>query len=313
MISAKWRAAIGAVVWIGFALLTVPSLHHGAWAVAAVLLSALVIAPLALELTEEAPRGGKWPARLASWVRVGQLPAALLLAVAGWMTPGPEAALVALPWVVFCGVVAALGWSRMRAGGWRRPMESLCGDVSLMYLGVGGAWLFADRAGYRPLNFDPAIVTLTAVHFHYAGLLLPMLAGRVLKVYWMSRFASRAAVGVILGVPAVAVGITTTQLGWGPAIEGAAGWGLALAGMMVAILHVRLATEAGQPWLVRGLFFVAGAALFYGMLLAGLYATRAFFAPLPWLDLTWMRALHGTANALGFGLCGVLAWRGRGK
>lgn len=53
---------------------------------------------------------------------------------------------------------------------------------------------------------------------------------------------------------------------------------------------------------------VAGVSLFFGMLLAGLYATRAFALPLPWLDIAWMRALHGTANALGFGLCGTLAW-----
>lgn len=312
MISAKWRSLIGAVVWIGFAVLTVPNLHHGAWALAALLLSALVIAPLAIELTDGS-KDGKTGARLARWVGVVQLPAALLLVWACWLPPGPGATLAALPWVFLCGLVAVLGWLRVRGGGWRRPMESLCGDVALMFLGVGGAWLFADRAAYRPLGFDPAIVTLTAVHFHYAGLLLPLFAGLALRAYPDSRFASRAAVGVILGVPAVAVGITTTQLGWGPAIEGAAGWGLALAGMMVAILHVRLATEGGQPWLARGLFFVAGCALFYGMLLAGLYASRAFFAPLPWLDLPWMRALHGTANALGFGICGVLAWRIRGK
>lgn len=312
MIGAKGRALIGGGLWIVFVVMTEPNLHYGAWAVAMLLLSALVIVPLAIELTDD-PKDGKAAVRLARWVRAVQLPAGLLLTWACWLAPGPKALLMALLWVAFCGLVAALGWVRVRGGGWRRPMERLCGDVALIFLGVGGVWLFADRAAYRPLGFDPAIVTLTAVHFHYAGLLLPMFAGLALKAYPDSRFASRAAVAVILGVPAVAVGITTTQLGWGPAIECAAGWGLALGGMMVAILHVRLATEGGQPWLARGLFFVAGCALFYGMLLAGLYASRAFFAPLPWLDLPWMRALHGTANALGFGLCGVLAWRIRGK
>jgi hypothetical protein len=32
---------------------------------------------------------------------------------------------------------------------------------------------------------------------------------------------------------------------------------------------------------------------------------------LPWLNVPWMRALHGTANAIGFALVSVLAWRAR--
>ena len=34
---------------------------------------------------------------------------------------------------------------------------------------------------------------------------------------------------------------------------------------------------------------------------------------MPWLDVPWMRAVHGTVNAVGFGLGGVLAWGGRGS
>jgi hypothetical protein len=167
----------------------------------------------------------------------------------------------------------------------------------------------------RPFNFDPAIVTLSAVHFHFAGLLLPLLAGLTVRALPEARLATRAAVGVVLGVPAVAVGITTTQFGWGTAREGAAGCGLALAGMAVAVLHVRLATEpsTGSP-MRRGLFFVAGVSLFFGMMLAAAYASRMFSASFAWLNVPWMRAVHGTVNALGFGLCGVLAWqRGAGE
>jgi len=295
------------LVWIGFASITVPNLHHAAWAHALLLLAALVLVPLALELAAEKVEAG-WPARLAGWTRGAQLPAALLLGWSCCIAPGGWAALAAAPWVMLCGLVAATGWLRMRGGGWRRPLEKLCGDAALLFLGVGGAWLLADRAGFRPLGFEPAIVTLTAVHFHFAGLLLPLFAGLTVRAFPAARFASRAAVGVVLGVPAVAIGITTTQLGWGLAFECAAGWGLALSGMAVGILQVRLAIEAGGSWLVRGLFLVAGVSLFFGMLLAGLYATRAFALPLPWLDIAWMRALHGTANALGFGLCGTLAW-----
>jgi hypothetical protein len=61
--------------------------------------------------------------------------------------------------------------------------------------------------------------------------------------------------------------------------------------------------------LQRGLFFVAGVSLFFAMTLAAADAARGFSAtPMPWLTLPWMRAVHGTINALGFGLCGVLGW-----
>jgi hypothetical protein len=123
------------------------------------------------------------------------------------------------------------------------------------------------------------------------------------------RLASRAAVGVVLGVPAVAAGIIATQLGIGPSLEAGAGCGLALAGMVVGILHVRLAIEDGWPIAARIALGIAGVSLFIGMVLAALYALRAFVTPFPGLGIPQMRMLHGTMNALGFGLCGVLALR----
>jgi hypothetical protein len=110
-------------------------------------------------------------------------------------------------------------------------------------------------------------------------------------------------------VPAVALGITLAQLGWGPAFEAAAGCGLALAGMAVAILQVRLATENRVAGAARLLLLASGASLFIGMFLAAIYALRGTAVPLPRLDLGAMRALHGVINAAGFSLCGILGWR----
>lgn len=55
------------------------------------------------------------------------------------------------------------------------------------------------------------------------------------------------------------------------------------------------------------LWALAGVALAASMVLAGLYGTRALF-PVAGLDIPWMRALHGSANAIGFALAGVLGW-----
>ena len=83
---------------------------------------------------------------------------------------------------------------------------------------------------------------------------------------------------------------------------------MAVSGMAVAVVHVWLALQDRWPVVVQCLWMVAGCSLFAGMLLAALYGVRSVFAPWPWLDIPWMRALHGTINALGFGLCGTLGW-----
>lgn len=303
------KAAVGAVICVGFALARGAGLLEPAWAQVAVLFAALVLVPLALELFAEEEPGAE-VARLMRWAKKVQLPAAVLLAVACWLDRGAVALAAALPWMVFTGILAGAGFLRVQRGGLRRDLHLLAADVALMFSAVGGAWVLADRGGFRPLGFDPHIVALTAVHFHYAGLLLPMVAGLAQQQMWMSRLAARAVVGSVLGVPMVAVGITATQRAWNPGIEAAAGCAMALAGMAVAVLHVRLALEAKWPAVTRALLGVAGVALFFGMVLAGLYASRAFVRPIEWLDLPHMQAVHGLANAVGFALCAVLGWRG---
>jgi hypothetical protein len=184
----------------------------------------------------------------------------------------------------------------------------LCREAGLIYAAVAALWLVLDRLALRPLNFDPAIVLLTAVHFHYAGLLLPVLAGFVLTSLKSGRGLNLVGVGVMLGVPAVAIGITSSQLRLRPEIEIVATLFMASSGLGVALLHLKLAMQ--ERWLihVRILWVVAGLSLALGMVLAALYGVRGFFHPFSWLDLPWMRALHGSLNALGFGFCGVLAW-----
>jgi hypothetical protein len=302
--SAYNRALVGVVAWSVFVVARVADLRGEAWSQALLLFAALVLVPLALELLaddEEAPpaaRGFKVVSRV-------QLPAGLLLGLACWLPPG----LAALPWALLTFLLAAIGIGRLRRGGFGREMDRLCADVALGFSAVGGMWVLADRSGYSPLGFSPAIVSLTAVHFHYAGLILPLVAGLVQREVFFLRLASRAAVGVILGVPAVAAGLTATQLGWGLSLERAAGCGLALAGMAVAILQVRIALEGRFSLPNRILLGAGGGALFIGMVFAVMYALRGTFAGAAWLDLPQMRLIHGTINAVGFGLGSVLGWR----
>ena len=310
--SAFNRALLGLAAWSVFVIAHVSDLRGEAWAPALLLLAALVLVPLALELLADEDES----APVDRWFGVVsqvQLPAALLLGLACWLPPGIAAAAAALPWVLLTFLFAAIGGVRLRRGGVAREMDRLCADVALGFSAIGGVWVLADRAGYSPLGFSPAIVALTAVHFHYAGLILPLVAGLVQREVFFLRLASRAAVGVILGVPAVAVGLTVTQLGWGPSLERAAGCGLALAGMAVAILQVRIALEGRFSPPCRILLGIGGASLFIGMVLAAGYALRGTFAGSAGLDVPLMRLIHGSINGLGFGLCSVLGWRQLGR
>ncbi len=297
-------ALIGAALWLLAVILLHPSPFHLRWGIALLLLSPLVIVPLGLWLVaDEQPYG--FEARLWRWIATLQLPAALALMLAFILPNGWRAAMLAMPWLIVTLMIAWCGLVRV----WRRgvrPLAELSVDAGLIYLAVGGVWAVLSRYGARPLNFDPVIVLLTAIHFHYAGFLLPLLtglAGRALK----SRTAHRAALGVMLGVPLTAMGITTTQLGFNHAMESLAALITACAGLLTAWLHFRLAMQPQVTRLVRSLWLIAALSLAFSMTLAMMYGLR-FYVPVAWLDLPWMRALHGSANALGFGLAGVIAW-----
>ncbi|HZS03903.1 MAG TPA: YndJ family protein [Blastocatellia bacterium] len=297
-------ALIGGGFWLATVAWLHPSPLHLRWGTSLLLLSPMVLVPLGLRLVVSADSKGI-EGRLWKWASMLQLPAALALLVAFALPIGWRAAALSLPWLVVTVMISLGGLVRASRRG-SGPLEELSIDAGLIYLAVGGVWAVLARSGARPLGFDPVIVLLTAIHFHYAGFLLPLvtgMAGRRLK----SGIARIAALAVIAGVPLTAVGITTTQLGFSHAVESLAALLTALAGLLTAWLHFRLAIQKNQPGLVRGLWLVAALSLTFSMTLAALYGLR-FYLPTAWPDIPWMRALHGTANAFGFGFAGLLAW-----
>jgi energy-converting hydrogenase Eha subunit A len=182
----------------------------------------------------------------------------------------------------------------------------VCVDVACIYILIGSGWTLLNRAGLRPLGFEPVIVLLTGIHFHYAGFALPLLTGLALREV-RGRSARWAALGVIFAVPLVAVGITATQLKYSQIVESAAAWLMAAAGTLSGWIYLQLAHNRSRPRLARMLWGIAALSLMASMVFAAVYGTR-FFLPMQWLDIPWMRALHGTANALGFGLAGIVGW-----
>jgi hypothetical protein len=179
-------------------------------------------------------------------------------------------------------------------------------SAARIFLVVGGVATVLDRAGLRPLGFEPVIILLTSIHFHYAGFVLPLLTGLAAREQ-PGPMATLTGIAVVTGIPLLAAGITANQVGWGPSLECAAAWLMAAGGMLAAWLHLRLARRSSWSRRVRVLWLIAALSLAFGMVLAALYGSRSFL-PLVWLDIPWMRAVHGTINALGFAATGLTAW-----
>ena len=270
-------------------LLAPDSPLHLSWVNVLWMLAPLVLLPLAFYVDRR-------PLPVYAWAA-----AAGLLAAAFLLPAGLSAALLAFPYLLFTAWSAWTALDRLTA--WRpAPVVRLAG---WLFLPVAAFWAFADRLDWQPLGFEPTIVLLTAAHFHYAGLLLPLLTGLLLEET-PGRLASWVGGLVVAGVPLVAFGLTASQLGLPHWLEQLAVVVMVAGGMGSALLHVR-AAGYGPHRRSRQLFFLGGNCLFVGMLLALAYNFRNL---LPWtfLDIPHMYALHGTLNTLGVGIFLLGGW-----
>ena len=167
------------------------------------------------------------------------------------------------------------------------------------YLVVGAGWLLMARLGVRPLGFGDVIVSLTAVHFHYAGFIAPVL---VMQLPAAGLSTSVATVGVMAATPLTAAGISLhPALG----VLGAATFVVALG---IYSWHVLGHVAAAQTGMARVLLVVSAVSIGAGVVLGAIYALGQWLGtPAPGIET--MTRSHGMLNALGFSLCGVLGWR----
>lgn len=267
------------------------------WVELLVLLGAMVFVPMAMRQSGTLnTKTERWAVILATW--------ALLFAYL--QAPGILAALLALPWVLVSIWLLGNAFQKLLLS--TMTMADKVQFAAYLYFPIGPLAAFSDRLDWAPLGFSPIIILLTAAHFHYAGFLLPWVLANLLRQREPSILQRWVAWAVLLGIPAVAVGITSAQFGVDPWLETCAATLMALGGLGVAFWYVGLALESGQSWPQRlgglGLFLCLGT----GMTLALLYGWRNYF-PLPFLSIPWMYALHGTMNTLGIGLFGILIYR----
>ncbi|TDE01609.1 YndJ family protein [Jiangella asiatica] len=275
---------------------------------AIVALGMVVIVPLGLRLLDDderrlGPVGQVWPLAGAlgtlsllldrgAWFAVAL--AGCYAAVAGWLAVLALARLVRV-------VRAGRGEVVTRQN--PLPPVEVAALTAMVSPAVAASSLVAERGGWELLGFGMTTQALTAAHFHYAGFAAALVAALVAATTPRPA-ADVAALTVPTGIALVFAGHFT---GDGVELAGAV---VLTAGMwLVAWTTWRDVASAAGDRTARALFRVSAVVLVLTMALALSWAAGQVGDAVPHLSLSWMAATHGVANAIGFALCGLLAWR----
>ncbi len=231
----------------------------------------------------------------ASWC------SAILLAISLLLPTGTWAGLLAIPWMLFTYILAGIGLVHFFRHV-RSLNEQLCYSAALVYVAVGGTWAMVSRSGIQVMDFEPTIVLLTAVHFHYAGFALPLLSGLAIRTMTRHHLARLMILLIIVGIPLVGVGIAGD-----PLVEIIAVGILTTGCVGLALVQMGIALRCSlEP--ARGLLLVSSLSLLLGMLLAVIYGIGEYRGE-QLLGIPLMIPLHGIANSAGFSLAGLYGWR----
>lgn len=259
-------------------------------------LGMVVVVPLGLRLL-----GGRGDPLVAAWARVwpvaGAVGALSMLLPRGGLAAG--AALLYAGATLALALTAPVRLWRTRS---LAPAE-VAVLTALVTPAVAGVALVAERGGVALLGFEPVVLALTVAHFHFAGFAAALVAGLVAHAAG-SRVASAAALTVPAGTLLVLLGYflgDPVELA-GAAVLTAGIWAVAW------LTWTRVRTRT-RDRLTRALLGTSAVVLVATMLLALSWAAGHVWDVVPYLPLTWMVATHGVANALGFAVCGLLAWR----
>jgi YndJ-like protein len=159
------------------------------------------------------------------------------------------------------------------------------------------------------MNFQEPTVLLTAVLFHYAGFAASLLArsSRVALGHartprpLITAFPNVVALGVLAGPGMLAAGFVI-----GPRLKLLAALVLAASEIGLALCFL-FAVGRLRDLPAKLLVLMGAVSVVFSMIFAALWAIGEY--PLqPFVHLSEMARLHGTANAFGFTLCGLLGW-----
>ncbi len=335
----QWSTILGSGLWALIVLLRLFGLLALNGPEMLLLLAFFAITPLVLRLVASTA-GCKPPFELDRVAMLLQPFAALCGGISLLIPSGSLAAITAIVWFSFTGLVALLGVTLLSLpfemvagiGRWVRerilvqvktmplPVRRVsidagnaCLAMGLIYLPIGGAWFVVARLGIQPLGFSKDTILFTAAHFHYiplAALTLTGFTGRAIREHqrrmWWKTYRIVAA-GMIVYPLLVAAGITLDQLTGELLVETIAALLLAINVVLLATLILRFVVPSTASLLGKGLLTISGCAVLLSMSFAGAYALGN--ATGAWtITISQMVAVHGWVNALAFGFCGLAGW-----
>ena len=206
------------------------------------------------------------------------------------------AAGLALAWVAFA-ILYALPSTIAFLRGPQWHLAALLELSAPLHLIVAAIWVPLAHLDMGPDGYPWVIAPLTAVHFHYAGFAAAHLTARALRLHPPhARIANIGAAGLLVGVPALAIGFIVS-----PLLKAIAACVIAL-GMLVVALTT-LPKVRRRPWLL-----VSWLALPVSMTLSLVYAVGEYTG-IWWLTIPDMAWTHGLLNGLVFAGCGLYGWR----
>jgi uncharacterized protein (UPF0548 family) len=250
------------------------------------------------------------PGQTAQGVRLQQVllrahPLAASAALLALLLPaGSLAGALSTAWLFYTAGLALLGAVRFFGRDDRLQAAEMLVDAGLVYSAVGGVAFVTARAGVPFLGYYEPFPTLTAMHFLYAGLAVPVFAGltgRALDVRFPRAFAVAACL-VMFSSAVIGFGILLSQ-----AIETAAVMALSIGMWLIATLTLVGLVPAVQSLWLRIALALSALAPFVSMPLALLYSVGELVGA-SWITIPEMIASHGRINALGIGLLGGLSW-----
>jgi len=295
-------AAAGGFAWLA----ALPALWNWdalGWVEAILLLGALVVVPLGLGLIW-VPQKNAWEGKLWRWACLLVLPAAILLIAAVCTSKGAAAAALTIPYLAITVLLAIARIGRLKRQG-LGPPHAWCFDAALVFLAGGAGWTLISRLGVSVLGYSDIVIQLTPVHLHYAGFALPVLVGVAARTT-NSRLANLTCFGAVLGFPFVASGMVLSHLTTVKWVEIVAVSFIATTCWLLAALQIQQGVRSGRPTSLM-LLCVSAVSLITGMVLAVVFAIGQYCGTV-WMDIPDMLPTHGALNALGFALCGMLAW-----
>jgi hypothetical protein len=255
----------------------------------------VVVVPLGLRLMDDDHR--RLGAITQVWPMAGLFGAASLL-----LERGAFAVALASAYALVALWLAALAVLRLLRRRSLAPVE-IAVLTAMVTPAVAAVSLVAERGEYELFGFGMTILALTVAHFHFAGFAAALIAGLAASTV-RSVLSEIAALTVPAGIALVFLGYFTSdevEL-LGAAVLTAGMW------MLGWVVWRRVRPASTSP-VTRFLFGTSAVVLVATMVLALSWAAGNVWDAVPHLSLTWMAATHGVTNALGFAVCGMLAWR----